>query len=153
MAVKGRSISSWIFSVFRSRDKFLLITLYKSLVRSHLEYCCPVWHPWNIGEIQQLENVQRAFTRKITNVSHLHYWDRLKKLGLMSLQRRRERFLIVTMGKIMNNQCTNEVGIIFIFNNPSRLGIKAQIPPLSKSSTARNQAIRDHSLSVIGPKL
>ena len=90
MAVKGRSISSWIFSVFRSRDKFLLITLYKykSLVRSHLEYCCPVWHPWKIGEIQQLENVQRAFTRKITNVSHLHYWDRLKELGLMSFQRR-----------------------------------------------------------------
>ena len=39
MAVKGRSISARIFSVFRSRDKFLLITLYKSLVRSH---CCPV---------------------------------------------------------------------------------------------------------------
>ena len=110
-----------------------------------------MWHPWKIGEIQQLENVQRAFTRKITNVSHLHYWDRLKELGLMSLQRRRERFLIITMCKIMNNQCTNEVGIIF--NNPLRLGITVQIPPLSKSSTARNQAIRDHSFSVIGSKL
>ena len=53
----------------------------------------------------------------------------------------------------MSSQCSNEVGIIF--KNPSRLGITAQMtdPPLSKSSAARNQAIRDHSFSDIGPNL
>ncbi len=38
LAVKDSLVASWIF---RSRE-VLLITLYKALVKSHLEYCCPV---------------------------------------------------------------------------------------------------------------
>ena len=34
----ARSMASWVLSVFRSRDKEVMMTLYKSLVRSHLEY-------------------------------------------------------------------------------------------------------------------
>ena len=29
-------------------------TLYKSLIRSHLEYCCPLWDPSKIGDIQEI---------------------------------------------------------------------------------------------------
>ena len=36
---RGTSISAWILSVFLSREKTVMMTLYKSLVRSHLEYC------------------------------------------------------------------------------------------------------------------
>ena len=35
-----------------SRD--VMVTLYKSLVRSHLEYCCPLWHPSKISDIELL---------------------------------------------------------------------------------------------------
>ena len=151
IAIKARSVASWIFSVFRSRDKVLLLTLYKALVRSHLEYCCPVWHPSKIGDMQLIEGVQRTFTRKITDVKHLDYWERLKALGLMSLQRRRERFIIITMWKILNKKCPNDIEIVF--NNESRHGITAKLPPLSRTSSARNQSLRDTSFSMIGPKL
>jgi len=151
LALKGRSVAAWIFSVFKTRDRATLLTLYKSLVRSLLEYCCPLWNPSSVGDIKILEGVQRAFTSRITSIKHLNYWERLKELGMMSLQRRRERYCIVTMWKILNNKCPNDVKVNF--NAPSRHGITAKIPPLARSSSAANQTKRDHSFSVLGPKL
>ena len=34
-----------------NRSRKVMLTLYKSLVRSHLEYCCPLWHPDKIKDI------------------------------------------------------------------------------------------------------
>ena len=85
---KAKSVAAWVLSVFRTRDRNVMLTLYKSLVRSHLEYCCPVWHPKKISDIEEVEEVQRVFTRKILGMESLNYWDRLKRLSLMSLQRR-----------------------------------------------------------------
>jgi len=34
------------------------VALYKSIVRSHLDYCCPVWSPYRKGDIEALEKVQ-----------------------------------------------------------------------------------------------
>ena len=42
MVTKARSKLSWVFSVFKTRDRTVMTTLYKSLVRSTLEYCCPL---------------------------------------------------------------------------------------------------------------
>ena len=62
MVTKARSKLSWVLSVFKTRDKVVMMTLYKSLVRSLLEYCCPLWCPVKTTEIQLLEGVQPTFT-------------------------------------------------------------------------------------------
>jgi len=49
LSIKARSIASWALSAFKARDKLTMMTLYKSLIRSHLEYCCPLWNIWNIA--------------------------------------------------------------------------------------------------------
>ena len=84
IASRARKVASWVLSA--TRNKLTMLTLYKSLVRSHLEYCCPLWNSCRGSEAQLLEGVQRTFTSKIWGFQHLDYWQRLKALDMMSLQ-------------------------------------------------------------------
>ena len=153
LASKARSVAAWAMSAFKARDRVTMLTLYKSLVRSHLEYCCPLWNCQKISDMQMLENVQRTFTSKISDLQHMNYWQRLKALGLMSLQRRRERYVIIHVWKLLNDACPNDIGMQFI--PPSRHGIRAKVPGISKSSSQRNRTIYDidTSFAVMGPRL
>ena len=113
MVKKARSTLSWVFSVFKTRDRTVLTTLYKSLVRSLLEYCCPLWDPVKVTEIQLLEGVQRTFTNRIDGLENMNYWERLSHLNIMSLQRRRDRYTILMLWKIIQNAVSNCINIRF----------------------------------------
>ena len=128
----AKRISSWILNVFRNRSKQVMLSLYSSLVRSRLEYCCQVWDPYKVKHINALEQIQKIFTRKIDFVKDFDYWTRLKKLGIMSLQRRRERFLIVMVWKIKNNNTPNDINLQFVTNTRNSI-TKAVLPPLPKT--------------------
>ena len=84
-----------LLRVFQSLKRSLTMTLLKSLVIPRLEYCCQLWNPWKAKDIQAIEAGQRTFTYRITEVQHLSYLERLHKLKLYSLQRRRERYIII----------------------------------------------------------
>lgn len=88
---------------FKYMDKDMFLTLYKSLVRPHLEYGSTVWAVINKKEAILIENVQRRATRLIREIQHLSYGDRLKYLGLPSLQYRRLRADMVETYKIFND--------------------------------------------------
>ena len=148
---KARDMASWVLSVFRARDRESMLTLYKSLVRSHIEYCSPLWHPSKVSEIQKLEGVQRFFTKRIEGVSHLTYWERLKQLNLMSLQRRRERYILIHVWKILYGLVPNDVKLKF--REPSRLGIQAEVPALIRCSRLAVQSLYESSFAVVGPRL
>ena len=147
---KAKGVSSWVCSVFKSRKKEVMITLYKSIIRSHLEYCCPVWNPQNTADIKKLEDVQKQFTLKIAGLRDLNYYERLSALGLMSLQRRRERYIIIHMWKILYGKAP---ALSITFRDPSRLGIQAELPPLSHVARRANQSLYDGSFAMTGPAL
>jgi len=60
------------------------VALYKSMVRSHLDYCCPVWSPYRKGDIEALEKVQKRATKTIPALKNIPYKDRLKHVIIMS---------------------------------------------------------------------
>ena len=75
-----------ICKTFEFMDKDMFVNLYKSLVRPHLEYTTVVKSPHFKKDIISTENVQRRATHLVKSVSHLCYADRLKTLGLPTLE-------------------------------------------------------------------
>lgn len=104
---KAKQMTSWILRNILSRDADVLLPIYKSLIRPHLEYCVQVWAPrprhgnWRI--IMELENCQRKFTKVIKGFEQLSYKERIEKLGLTTLLERRTRGDLIEMFKIRNN--------------------------------------------------
>ena len=96
-----------------------------------MEYCCEVWCPYLIQDIVKLEQVQRSFTNRIAGMSNFNYWERLQKLNIMSLQRRREKIVILHLWKILNNVYPNSIDICFKTNLRTQ-ALKAIIKPLPK---------------------
>ena len=98
-----------------------------------------------------MEAIQRTYTANITEVQHLSYWDRLKALNLMSLQRRRERYILIHVYKILHGLAPNDLEMQFYEN--ARRGTCCRIPPLVKNSKPKYQSKYDQSFRVIGVRL
>ena len=92
----------WCLRTFRGRGSFLLMTLFKSLVQPHLDYCNQIWAPTKQEDINKIEQVQRELVSRIRDSSlvGLDYWNKLAKLKLYSQERRRERYQIIFIWKI-----------------------------------------------------
>lgn len=131
----ARSLSSWILRTFKTRQKNLMLTLWKSLVLPHIDYCCQLWTPDRKGHIQALEAIQKSFLRKITGYSQLNYWQLLDTLNIKSIQRRQERYSIIYTWRMMENQVPN-AGIQHHISKRCR---RCVVPPLT---SARDNWIR-----------
>ena len=94
-----------------------------------------LWSPTKVGEIQQIEQVQKNFTRKIRNNSQEDYWCRLSRNNLYSLERRRERYRIIYVWKILEGMVPNLSGQSELRAKPSlRFGRMCSVPPRPASA-------------------
>ena len=79
----------------------IFINLYKSIIRHKLENCSPVWSPQTVTEIKHLEGVQRRATKHIHGTRSLTYEQRLRKIGLPTLEYRKLRQDLIQVYRIL----------------------------------------------------
>ena len=75
---------------FRSRRKNIILPLYKSLVRPHLDCCVQVWRPHLNKDTEKIEKVQRRATKLMEECKGMNYVKitRLKFCNLTTLETR-----------------------------------------------------------------
>ena len=71
--------------------------------------------------IDQVENVQRRFSKRIPELSNLTYSERLKRLNLETLELRRLRFDLFYYFKILHNLTPHDPNDFFTFHRPSNI--------------------------------
>jgi len=59
---KAIRILEMINRTIRYKERTIMVRLYKSLVRPHLEYCVSAWSPHYLKDKELLERVQHRFT-------------------------------------------------------------------------------------------
>ncbi|GAB0178704.1 cAMP-dependent protein kinase inhibitor alpha [Grus japonensis] len=88
-AQKANCILGCIKRSVTSSSRKVILLLYSASVTPHPDYCIQLWSPQYRKDMDLLEQVQRTATEMIRKMEHLSYEERLRKLGLFSLEKRR----------------------------------------------------------------
>ena len=125
--------------------------LWNSMIQSRLDYCSQLWSPSLQSEINNIEDVQRQYTKRIYGMEDLPYRDRLKKLKMYSQERRRDRYMVIFIWKIAMNLID---GYSLEFKGEgTRRGRECEVPRTVLSAPAAVRRARENGLSVKGAKM
>ena len=135
-------MSGYILRTFMIREHEPMMCLFKSLVAPIVDYCCVVWNPHMKKDINLIEKVQRNFTKRLLGLKEMNYYERMKILRIYSMERRRERYEILYIFKILKNMVPN-VGLKPKWSQ--RRGRELVPPPIRKNSTVAAATMRRNS--------
>jgi hypothetical protein len=131
-ATKANQILGFIRRTVVSREKSIILNLYKTLVRPHLEFCAQVWSPDLQKDKDILEKVQRRATKMIKGLGKLEYEDRLRECGLTTLERRRCRGDLIQTYKLITKK--EETPFTRFFQLANRKGLRGHRYKLCKKT-------------------
>ena len=133
--------------IFTCKDEQTIIQLYKSLVRPHFEYCVQAWRLYLFTQdIEMLEKVERRATKMVYDFNDLTYEQRLRRLGITTLETRRLRDDLIKVFKTIKG--FDKVDYLKFFYL-STTGLRGHNLKLFKPSFKRNVGKYTFSIRVI----
>jgi hypothetical protein len=105
-------------------------------------YNSEVWNPVYLGQINQLEKIQRRFTRLLDTEDE--YYDRLKTLNLQTLKCVRSQADLKLMHQMFNNDSALSFEDFFVVSNGSKTRGDAENVIITQTS---KKNVRIHSFS------
>jgi hypothetical protein len=118
--VKANRMLGLIKRTIKFKRTDIMLRLYKALVRPHLEYCSEVWSPYYKKDKEHLEKIQHRFTRIIPGLKDMTYNERLKILGLWTLEERRNRADLIETFKLIKGLSAVPYQLFFELDKNSR---------------------------------
>ena len=141
---------------FDNMGEFAFLNLYKSLVRPHLEYGNVIWSPATVNEIILIEGVQRRATAMIKKCKGLSYEERLRKLGIPTLEYRRHRADLIQVYRLFSGIDRMDANVFFSLHNEDEPGsVRAETRghprKLSKNRYVRRLGRDSFAFRVVNP--
>ena len=137
-AQRANAVLGQISRAFHFRDRRVFVQLYKQYVRPHLEFSVPAWSPWTQGDRETLEKIQKRAIRMISGLKGSTYEEKLREVGILSLEDRRTKYDLVQTFKIIRgfDDVRSDTWFELVGVDPARvtrhtidpLNIKRQIP-------------------------
>jgi hypothetical protein len=102
---RARQRVNLIFRAFKTRNTDYLLRGFNAYILPIVSYCSPVWSPHKICDILLIESVLRLFTRRLPGLEHLSYGERLSRLKIQTLERRRLLADLTLCFKLVTGAC------------------------------------------------
>ena len=137
LAKKCSKICCHIFRTFRCRKYSFLRDMFNVFVLPILSYNCPVWSPHLLKDVKIVESVLRAYTKRFPGLWDVPYHERLRRLGMRSLQELRLRSDLILTYKIIHHLIDLDFDEFFSYSLSATRnhGFKLFKPHVSLSST------------------
>jgi len=146
--IKANSVFAAIRRTFKYLNAETFLSIYKTLVRTHLEYANSVWAPYKKKHIDKIESVQKRATKQIPGLGNLSYPERLNKLKLPTLAYRRIRGDMIEAYKILHMKYDPEASSFLKKTSDSGIRFSTRINSNKIPHQRFNTAVRKNSYSV-----
>ena len=118
---KANRILGMIRRNFQDKSDQTILPLYLWLGHK-IEYCIQARRPYLKKDIEQLERVQKRVTSLVNGFRHLHYDERLQKLGLVKIEKRFKRADMIETFKILHGLDKCDSSLFFILDKGVCIG-------------------------------
>lgn len=144
----AQAVLGQISRAFHYRDRKVFQQLYVQYVRPHLEFSAQAWSPWQQGDIDVLENVQKRAVAMISGLKSQDYKERLLELDMTTLEERRHQSDMVLVYKILTGKDRVEPDTWFSMAADGPRGTRVAADPLNVKIKHGRLEVRKHFFSV-----